>query len=335
MEWVEQNISGVKLEKLRRDAEKKTKIMRWILPCSFAVFMAIALVKKAWVIGYLDELQWGDSTTTGLLFVLLGDLMMSAILSCVIYLFYSILVWRKAYDRFNYSFKNKYVLDTIRQIPGFSNLKYNSQSGMTYEEMDRMNLIPKGDKVYFTSSDELTGELDGVRFRTSNVSTGQRPKGRRSLPDILFEGQVLTFSNFDDRKISQGFVQVFSRKALPEIKRTTAPLNIHTENSVFNENFVVFAENEANAFYILTPQVLEQITAFQEAMEGKVYLAFIEKKLYVTCSQLRNPFDARLDLTVEEQCRQIVQDTKILRSVRDILVRASEKNHSRNEFKEG
>ena len=324
MEWVEQNISGVKLEKLRKDAQKKTKLMRRILPCSFGVFVAMALLNKVWVLGYLDELQWGDSTTTGLFFMLLGELMMAAILSCVIYLFYSILVWRKAYDRFNYSFKNKYVLDTIRRIPGFSRLKYNSQGGITFEEMDRMNLIPKGDKVYFTSSDELTGELEGVRFRTSNVSTGQRPTGRRSLPDILFEGQVLIFSRFDDRKSSQGFVQVFSKKALPEIKRTTAPLNIHTENSVFNENFVVFAENETNAFYILTPQVLEQITAFQEAMEGKVYLAFNEEELYVTCSQLRNPFDARLDLTVEEQCQQIIQDTNILRSARDILVRAGE-----------
>ncbi len=197
---------------------------------NFGVFVAMALLNKVWVLGYLDELQWGDSTTTGLFFVLLGELMMAAILSCVIYLFYSILVWRKAYDRFNYSFKNKYVLDTIRRIPGFSRLKYNSQGGITYKEMDRMNLIPKGDKVYFTSSDELTGELEGVRFRTSNVSTGQRPTGRRSLPDILFEGQVLIFSRFDDRKSSQGFVQVFSKKALPEIKRTTAPLNIHTEN---------------------------------------------------------------------------------------------------------
>lgn len=51
---------------------------------------------------------------------------------------------------------------------------------------------------------------------------------------------------------------------------------IQTENSVFNENFAVFAENEQNAFYILTPQVMEQITAFQEAMEGNVYLSFSE-----------------------------------------------------------
>ena len=88
--------------------------------------------------------------------------------------------------------------------------------------------------------------------------------------------------------------------------------------------FAVFAENEQNAFYILTPQVMEQITAFQEAMEGNVYLSFSEKSLYVTCSQLRNPFHIYIDIPVEEQRQKIADDTAILRSAKEILIRAGQ-----------
>ncbi|MFR4518309.1 MAG: DUF3137 domain-containing protein [Dorea sp.] len=121
--------------------------------------------------------------------------------------------------------------------------------------------------------------------------------------------------------MSEGFVQVFSKKALSKLRETRVPLSIQTENSVFNENFAVFAENEQNAFYILTPQVMEQITAFQEAMEGNVYLSFSEKSLYVTCSQLAILF-LFVDIPVEEQRQKIADDTAILRSAKEILIRA-------------
>ena len=81
----------------------------------------------------------------------------------------------------------------------------------------------------------------------------KKASARSSTPKILFEGQVIVFSYFDNRKISEGFVQVFSKKALSKLRETRVPLSIQTENSVFNENFAVFAENEQNAFYILTP----------------------------------------------------------------------------------
>lgn len=320
----EQNISGIKLEKLRQDVVKKTKILRRILPVCLIVFATLAVANKWYFFVWLGELGWEDPSVQGAFYGMVSSLIMAILLACLVYIFYNMLVWQKAYNRFNFSFKNKYVLDTLRQLPGFSDLRYNSGGGFSYDEMDQMNLIPKGNRVFYRSSDELTGRLDGVQFRSSNVQTGTKAKGRRSLPDILFEGQIIAFTTFDERKISESFVQVFSKKAIAQVKHTTAPLKIQTENSLFNENFAVFAENEQNAFYILTPPVLEKITTFQEAMEGKVYLAFYQSTLYVTCSQFRNPFDAYIDIPVEEQCHRIEKDTRILRSAREILITAGQ-----------
>lgn len=320
MEMVEQNISGVKLEKLRQDAKKKTKILRRLFPGLFILLAVVAILKNITLFAYIGEYEFESDVTQGALFILLRDLMMDFILVGTAFIFYFMLVWKKAYERFNLSFKNRFVLDTIRQLPGFSELRYNAGGGVSYQEVQELNLIPEGSSIFFESSDELSGILDGARFRACNVRAGTKGSGRSTMPRILFEGQILIFSMFDDRKISNGFVQVFSKKVLSKVKRKTAPLKIQTENQMFNKNFAVFAEDDENAFYILTPNVLERITEFEEAVNGQVYLSFSEKELYVTCSQFKNPFDACIDIPVKEQQQQIIKDTAILQSARDILI---------------
>ncbi len=324
MEMVEHNISGVKLEKLRQDARKKRKILCRFFPVMFLVLVGISIWRYRFVFSYFVVYGWKNDITQGGFFMFLGSLMLSAIFTAVAFIFYFMLVCRKAYDRYNFSFKNRFVLDTVRQIPGFSELRYDSGGGLSYNEVSKMNLVMEGNSLFFQSSDALSGMLDGVRFYACNVKTAEKAKGRRSLPDTLFEGQVLIFSTFDDRKISRGFVQAFPKNKLKQIKPKAAPLHIETENSVFHETFAVFAENEENAFYILTPQVQEKIMEFQKAMSGPVYLSFVDSKLYVTCDQMKNPFDACLDMSIEQQRQQIVKDTEILKSAREILIQLSE-----------
>ena len=46
MKMVEQNISGVKLERLRQNAVKKHKILRKLLPVCLILFIGLTLVKN-------------------------------------------------------------------------------------------------------------------------------------------------------------------------------------------------------------------------------------------------------------------------------------------------
>lgn len=211
MEFAEQTISSAKLEKLRLDAVKKTKISQRIFPLCLILFSVFAVLCNWPLFLFVSEYGWGDPATKGALFRLFGSLMMAVILASGARIFYSMLTWQEAYDLFNFSYKNKYVLETLKKRPGFSDLNYNAAGGFSYDELKRMNLIPEGSQVFYHSTDELTGLLDGARFRCSNVQTGRRPGGRRSLPDILFEGQIIAFSAFDERKLSNGFVQVISK----------------------------------------------------------------------------------------------------------------------------
>ncbi len=91
------------------------------------------------------------------------------------------------------NFKNKYVLDTLRQLPDFSELRYNAGGGLSYEEMNRLKLIPGGQSVFYQSSDELSGKLDGVPFRAVNVCTGEKASARSSTPKFCLRDRSLFF----------------------------------------------------------------------------------------------------------------------------------------------
>lgn len=42
--------------------------------------------------------------------------------------------------------------------------------------------------------------------------------------------------------------------------------------------------------------------------------------MYVGCEQIRNPFDAVVDIPVEEQSANIIKATEIIQKARDILI---------------
>ena len=80
----------------------------------------------------------------------------------------------------------------------------------------------------------------------------------------VFHGQVMHFASFDEVKKSSGHLQIFEKRFASTISGWTAEHEIHTEDEAFNHRFRVFAADEHNAFYILTPRMLEQITQFAD-----------------------------------------------------------------------
>ena len=104
---VEQNISGVKLERLRQNAVKKHKILRKLLPVCLILFIGLTLVKNRFLFVSISEYGFGDPATQGGLLGLIGGLMLSVIFAGAILGFYYMLVYKKAYDLFCINFKTQ------------------------------------------------------------------------------------------------------------------------------------------------------------------------------------------------------------------------------------
>ena len=94
---------------------------------------------------------------------------------------------------------------------------------------------------------------------------------------------------------------------------------IHTENETFNSRFSIYATDEHNAYYILTPQRMEKIMRFADAIQGQISVVFRDQKLFVAVSR-DSMFDANIDQPVADQTSKITEDTKFIQKAKEILV---------------
>ncbi len=104
------------------------------------------------------------------------------------------------------------------------------------------------------------------------------------------------------------------------MKVLTFLVNIETENEVFNNMFSVYAKYGHNAFYILKPKVMEDIMEFVGIINNNVYIVFYDKYMCIGCEQMRNLFDAVVNVSVEEQGKDMTMAADIIQKARDILI---------------
>lgn len=324
MAMVEQNISGVKLEKIRKKANSKTKFLHRMPKVVFIICLLLSMLKPR-NIGLFLIFTSGEGIDIGTIAIgiimILGEIMLAFCIAALAFAIYMLLFWKKTYNLFNDNYKNKYALLKIREVPGFSDLKYAAKQGLTFQELSKVKLLPGSAKNFFVSQDYFEGIYETIRFRSSSVETYEPSKSSLAV----FEGQVIVFSSFHEFKISETAIQIFPKKQSSKMKGMTFHEKVETENETFNSKFSVFAQDRYNAFYILTPKVLEDIIEFAEILNNNIYIVFIDKYMYIGCEQMRNPFNAVVDVPIEEQSKNIVMATDIIQKARDILIHIENK----------
>lgn len=108
------------------------------------------------------------------------------------------------------------------------------------------------------------GTHRGVSFSAANVrldyvyERGSGQEGLGTCQDMVFKGVVIRCQT---RVAASGLVRGNARTE-------DSPRGIVTENGDFNAHFCVTAEREQDAFCLLTPQFMEQLTALEGGVEG-------------------------------------------------------------------
>lgn len=234
--------------------------------------------------------------------------------------FYALFV-KKAYSRFDLSFKNKYVLPTLQSAGLFDELKYQPQRGLPYDEIRDSAVVACGERKYFHSEDLLTGKYQNVKFSYGDVETKYMShSGKRQEIRTIFEGQVMVFSSFDSTKTSFGHLQIFEKEFLSNLRGWTAQHKIQTEDEVFNKRFQVFAADPHNAFYILTPRMLEQIIRFADRLGEQIAITFTGPFMYVAICRTRSLFNGYVDKPISRQREDILEDAELLRQAGELLI---------------
>lgn len=143
----------------------------------------------------------------------------------------------------------------------FDNAKFEYWVGLTEMEVMQTSLYKLGNRL--ESEDLLTGEYKGVSFKQADVHIWNHVEREKDSEDIeYFDGRIIMFDTKSDYSSS---VRVISkprtsgkgdyRLGFDEEHR------VEMESMEFNDTFKVYARTGHDAFYILTPEVIERMMA--------------------------------------------------------------------------
>lgn len=193
-------------------------------------------------------------------------------------------------------FKKVFVLKSLESK--FSDLVYNPERGIAYQTIKSTNMMYMGDRYH--SEDYISAKYKGIQFEQSDVHieeehTSTDSDGHTTTTyDTIFKGRWMIF---DFNKTFKADVQI-SQKGFRNSKVTTFFGNreekfkkVSMESENFNHEFNVYAQNEHDAFYIITPSLMSKIEKLAQMTKGKLLLCFIDNRLHIGIHDNKDSFE--------------------------------------------
>jgi hypothetical protein len=93
---------------------------------------------------------------------------------------------------------------------------------------------------------------------------------------------------------------------------------VRLENPEFEKEFCVYADDQIEGRYILTPSLMERILAYKRKWKSKISLSFCDSKVYLAINMNKNLFEMRIFKPVadyafmEENLRFLILLTEIV-----------------------
>lgn len=96
---------------------------------------------------------------------------------------------------------------------------------------------------------------------------------------------------------------------------------LETESVEFNRTFKVYAENDSEAFYILTPHFMEALMRAKVQADGEVLFCFVDSKLHVAVNNKSDSFEPPVWSPIDRETvrRAVTEDMSLITDLVDTL----------------
>jgi hypothetical protein len=193
---------------------------------------------------------------------------------------------RKVYAKRYKSYVIEYVINRH-----FDDVNYTPDYGIDEMTVYSTGMVKKGNT--FESEDLISGTYKGVPFTQSDVRIQYRQGGMKYSKRIdFFTGRWMIFrfnKNFvcNLQVIEKGFTA--SKKGKDQEGNRLQKLEMDDES--FNRSFKINCEDEQEAYYILTPQMMRRMIELKEKTNGKLMFCFLNNSLHIACNTGKNSFE--------------------------------------------
>jgi len=141
----------------------------------------------------------------------------------------------------------------------------------------------------FMSDDRVRGRIGQTPFEAADVSRSYSTGGKNSRTVVVFRG---LFFHLDFNKTLRGVTLVDPESAHSTSIGTRSGLTrVTLENPAFDAKFAVYASDEVEARYILTPSMMERILTLQSQTDKPVHLAFKGNRAFLGVNYGRALFE--------------------------------------------
>ena len=237
----------------------------------------------------------------------------------VIFIFLSI----KRFKRFAQMYKDIVVTKAAEGL--FDKYYYEPEVGFSQDEIRQTGIMSMGNR--YKSEDMVRGTYKGVPFRRADMYIAQHTSnGKSSHTTVYIQG---TWICFDYNKSFNSDLQILSKDFSFSNKKSSRLFNrsterrheFKTESEEFNGLFTCTCQNETEAFYLLTPRLMQMLILLKTEIGNAFMLGFIDNNLHFVISSHKNHMEPSLfgDCNLEVEVEQVRKELMIIRNVIDSL----------------
>ncbi len=246
-----------------------------------------------------------------------------AILCCLISIIFFAPEAKRAMNASRREYKDTFLPGILNE--SFEYAKFEYWAGLTEMEVMQTSLYKLGNRL--ESEDLLTGEYKGVSFKQADVHIWNHVETEDEKKDIeYFDGRIIMFDTKSDYSSSVRVIskpRTFSkgdyRLGFDEDHR------VEMESIEFNDLFTVYARTSHDAFYMLTPEVMERMMAIwrQYGRNEKnqcrdMSFHFRDKKFYFAVENGGSAFEpGKFPVSYPDEKAKLEKDIRIIMELID------------------
>lgn len=222
-------------------------------------------------------------------------------------LFIIIFIWAFVFNKITKNYKSDFKKEVIARVIKFidNNLIYNPDQCISYDNYMKSKLFLRSTDRY-RGDDYVSGKIDKTNIEFSELHTEYKTvtrtkSGTQTHWHTIFKG-IFFIADFNKKFKGQTFV-------LPDIAQRTfgnylgnifQSMNklkgelIKMEDPLFEKYFVVYGDDQIEARYILSTNLLKRIVDYKIKTGKQIYLSFIENKVFIAISYTKSLFEPRL-----------------------------------------
>lgn len=155
--------------------------------------------------------------------------------------------------------------------------RYSPADGIEKADFDAPGLF--NTRGGFKSDDRVYGTIGQTPFEAAEVRRAYSTGGKNSKTVVVFHG---LFFHLDFNKSLRGVTLVQPENAGPnQLGARDGLARVTLEDPAFEQDFAVYASDEVEARYILTPAMMDQILALRQRAGKPIFLAFKQHRAYL------------------------------------------------------